>query len=230
MEDRQQRLRKRLIAAAREDLQKKDFDAAIRRFVRLSGLEPSNPAYPLKRGELEHRRGRASAAAEAFASAAKLFAKEAFDDKAASLYKRALQCAPERVDLVSELAMSYARSGRIGEAIHLLGSRAAESAAAGRIDEAINLQQALVRLEPSATSARLRLAEQLEQADREEEALHEYVESAISLAEGIDPDGVVRVAGRIQDLMEKATTLDSGELGRLFHGVARAYSLAGGSE
>ena len=225
MDKHQQRLRKRLLDAAREDLRSGDLDAAVRRFVRLSGLEPDNPTFHLKRGELEQRRAQNTRAAEAFGTAAGLFEKGAFDDKAISLFKRALSCDPERVDLVFALASSYSKIGRIREAIELLRSRAADSECAGRQDEAIELHRALLRLQPDAVTARLRLAEQLEQSEREEEALIEYAESAISLAKGIDPDGILRVFGRIQTLIEKGVPAGD-SMSRLFHGVVSAYSMA----
>ena len=227
MEKHEQRLRKRLLAAVREDLQADDIEAAIRRFVRLSGLESENPSYHLKRGELEQRRGRNDAAADAFGTAARLFGKGAFDDKAASLYKRALSCDPGRVDLVLALASSYARLGRLRDATELLRSHAAGAAEVGNLDQSIDLQRALLRMTPDATSVRLNLADQLERSNRESEALLEYVEGAISLAEATDPDGILTVFDRMQDLMEKGTVPDESVLGRMFHGVARAYSMVG---
>ena len=229
MDERDKRLRKRLLDAVREDIRRRDIDRAIRRFVQLSGMEPLNPSYHLKRGELELRRGRHAAAADAFVMAARLFAKAAFDDKAISLYKRAIECGPGRFDIVSALAVAYARAGRIGEANGLLSSHADEAFRSGNLGESVDLLRALVGLDPSAR-VRLRLADLLERSERYEEALSEYAEGAISLAEQNDPDAVLRAFDRIVDLTEKGAVAEDGVLGRLFHQVARAYPLLEGPE
>ena len=81
-------IRSKLIAMALEDLRKGDFRKALRRYLRLSGLEPGNPAHLVKLGELHEKLGSADDAVNAWFRAAALFVVDAFDLKAIALYKR----------------------------------------------------------------------------------------------------------------------------------------------
>lgn len=110
-------MQNKILSLARKDLQRGDTARAARHYRRLVGLEPENPSYLLKFGDLSQRLGEEEPAADAYARAAWIYARDSFDDKAIALYKRALELDPTRFGLWSDLADAYLRVDRLGEAI-----------------------------------------------------------------------------------------------------------------
>jgi tetratricopeptide (TPR) repeat protein len=174
-------VRARVLEMARKDERRGDWKSAMRRYRRLTGLDPDDPALHVKLGDVCIRLRQTSDAAEAFSTAGELFARKAFDEKAAARYRRALELDPGQADVRAGLIDSYRRLDRIPEAIGILERASAQADQRGDLAEALELRRQIAELDPLAVETRLRLARDLESIGRRGEALHEYVESLLEL-------------------------------------------------
>jgi tetratricopeptide (TPR) repeat protein len=174
-------IRSRVLELARKDERKGDWKSALRRYRRLTGLEPNEPTLQMKLGDVCLRLGQKSEAADAFFQAGLLFAKAAFDEKAAALCKRALDLEPGRVDVRDALVDAYRRLDRVPEAIVTLVQASELADEQGDAQEALRLRRRIAELDPLAVDTRLRLGEDLERIENRGEALHEYAESMLEL-------------------------------------------------
>ena len=148
-------MQNKILSMARKDLQRGDTARGARHYRRLIALEPDNPAYLLKFGDLSQRLGDIDAAAESYARAAWVYARDSFDDKAIALYKRALELDPHRYALFSDLADAYLRLDRLGEAIAGLAIAAEELTKADRPAEAAAFRARIAELGGPSTPASL---------------------------------------------------------------------------
>jgi len=174
-------VRNRVLEMARKDERRGDWRSALRRYRRLTGLDPDDAALHVKLGDVCLRLRQPEDAADAFWAAGRIFSRTAFDEKAAALYKRALQLAPDRARVREALIEAYERLGRARDAVGVLGDAAEAMERSGRRREALDLRRQMARLDPLDVEPRLGLARELEADGRSEEALHEYVESAVEL-------------------------------------------------
>lgn len=175
------RVRKRVLEMARKDERKGDWRSALRRYRRLTGLDPEDPGLHVKLGDVHLRLGQGEDAAAAFATAGDLFARTAFDEKAAALYKRALGLAPDRTGVRAALVDCYARLDRTQDAIVVLEQASEYMERQGKAREALSLRRQMAELDPLEVGPRLRLARDLEAAGSRKEALYEYVECLVEL-------------------------------------------------
>jgi len=175
------RVRNRVLDMARKDERKGDWQSALRRYRRLTGLEPDDPGLHVKLGDVHLRLGQGEDAAAAFTTAGRLFARKAFDEKAAALFKRAFGLTPGRSGVRDALVDCYARLGRSPDAILVLEQASEHLERAGKRREALALRRQMAELDPLEVGPRLRLARDLEAAGSRKEALHEYVESLVEL-------------------------------------------------
>jgi len=175
------RVRNRVLEMARKDERKGDWRSALRRYRRLTGLDAEDPGLHVKLGDVHLRLGQSEDAAAAFATAGDLFARKAFDEKAAALYKRALGLAPERAGVRASLVDCYARLGRTQDAVIVLEQASEYLEREGNPREALALRRQMAELDPLEVGPRLRLARDLEAAGSRKDALHEYVECLVEL-------------------------------------------------
>lgn len=174
-------VRSRVLEMARKDERKGDWKSAVRRYRRLTGLEPNEPSLHIKLGSACVRLGEEKEAAEAFVQAGLIFTRASFDEKAAALYKRALEFAPGRADVRDALIDSYRRLDRIPEAILTLEQASEFADQQGDLQESLDLRRQIAQLDPLAVDTRLRLARDLEGIGNCGEALNEYAESLLEL-------------------------------------------------
>lgn len=182
MRDDAQTVRDRLLRMALDDVRRADHRSAIRRYKRLTGLDPDNPTLHLKVAELSLRLENKSEAVEAYLKAAALFARDAFDAKAVSLYNQALAVDPTRHEISDLLAAAHQRLGRVGDAIECLRSAARALGREGRDAEALHYRRKVAQLDPGDTARRLGLARELERAGLRNDSVAEYVEVAVEFA------------------------------------------------
>lgn len=187
------KIRSKLVALALEDLGRGDFRKARRRYVRLCGLEPDNPAHLVKLGELQHKVGSPGEAVDAWTRAATLFEAGAFDLKAVALYKRALTLQPGRADVSIALAQAHQRLDHGAEAIEVLRSVLAVLADEGRHGEALDIRLRIAKLDPSNVAARYELARDLDAAGNLHAAISEYADVIVELARIGAPDRIPKV-------------------------------------
>ena len=174
-------VRARVLEMARKDERKGDWKSALRRYRRLTGLAPDEPSLHIKLGDVCLRLGEDKEAADAFVTAGQLFTQGSFDDKAAALYKRALELAPGRADVRDALIDAYRRLDRIPEAILTLEQASELADEQGDLQGALELRRQVADLDPLAVDTRLRLARDLDRVGQRDDARHEYAESLLEL-------------------------------------------------
>jgi tetratricopeptide (TPR) repeat protein len=199
----------KVLEMARKDERKGDWKGALRRYRRLTGLEPDQPSLRIKLGGVCLRLGQDAEAADAFFAAGLLFSKAAFDGKAAALYKRAHDLAPDRADVRDALIGSYRRLDRIPEAILVLEQASERADEQGQIQEALGLRREIAEIDPLAVETRLRLARDLETLGNRREAVHEYAESLLEFLRQRNFDR----AGAIFDAIDALRPAPDGEDG-----------------
>lgn len=214
---------------ALDDVRRADHRSAIRRYKRLTGLDPDNPTLHLKVAELSLRLGNKGEAVEAYLRAAALFTREAFDAKAVSLYNQALAVDPTRHQISDLLAAAHQRLGRLGDAIETLRSAGRALEREGRDSEALQYRRKVAQLEPGDTTRRLALARELERAGLRSDCVAEYVEVVVELARQGELERIPGVFECIVQLKPKEMTDDRHCLGyrdsleTLYRRVARLH-------
>jgi CRP-like cAMP-binding protein len=93
---------------------KHDHAAMAGALEKLTTLEPGEARWPHRLGETLARLGRSSAAEDAYAKAAKVYASQGFLARAIAVAKLAVQLNPARVDLLAEINPEPAKSLREG--------------------------------------------------------------------------------------------------------------------
>ncbi len=179
LRDDAERVRDKLLRMALDDIRRADYRGALRRYKRLTGLDPDNPSLHLKVAEISLRLDNKRGAVDAYLMAAALFSRVACDAKAISLYKQALVVASKRYDICDLLAAAHQRLGHIGDAIETLQSTAKALGREGRDTEALSCRKKIAKLDPADTASRLELARELQRDGLQDDSVAEYAEVAI---------------------------------------------------
>jgi tetratricopeptide (TPR) repeat protein len=190
MPEQTRELRSKLIELVRNDVRAGNLKSARRRYRRLIGVEPDNPAHLVKLGELEAKLGSPTEAVNAWFRAGGLFAADAFEGKAVALYKRALELEPGRSDVLSALADAHLRLGQAEDAMAALRRSRATLEQEGRLRESLDVRRRLAQLDPADTAVRFELACELDEAGLSLEAIHEYAEVVVEFARVGDPEPI----------------------------------------
>jgi cAMP-dependent protein kinase regulator len=101
----------KLRTKAQQLIEKGKFKRALPLIEELASLEPGNPHWPKKRGEMLQRLGKTQEAVEAFAEAAEGFARKGFLVKGIGLCKVILNMDPGHLGTKQMLAELYAQKG-----------------------------------------------------------------------------------------------------------------------
>jgi tetratricopeptide (TPR) repeat protein len=195
--------KRKILASAQKHLQKGALDKALRDFQTVLEADPRDANVRLKVGDLLLRQGQRQQAFDAYLKVADLFMRQGFDAKAVALYKQITKIDPTRYDVYVPLADLYQRLGLISEAMSALQTAADHYHREGRKSEALDLLRRMASLDPTNTTSRLKIAELLRQAGREEEALSEYEETVAELERQGDWEAQATVLERILELEPK---------------------------
>jgi tetratricopeptide (TPR) repeat protein len=182
LRDDAERVRDKLLRMALDDMRRADYRGALRRYKRLSGLDPNNPTLHLKIAEISLRLDNKRCAIHEYLTVAALFSRDAFDAKAVSLYKQALVVDPTRYDICDLLAAAHQRLGRLGAAMEILQTAAKALEREGRDTQALSYRKKIAQLDPADTASRLELARELQRAGLQNDSVAEYAEIAIEFA------------------------------------------------
>jgi tetratricopeptide (TPR) repeat protein len=191
-------LRNKLITQARQDVRRGDFRSAHRRYKRLSGLEPDNPSFHIKLADVALRLDRKEESIEAYMRGAALFTRDAFEEKAIGVLKRALEIDPDRADISERIANAYQRLGRPKDAMATLSRAVDMLVGRGQAAEALRLRREIARVDSSDLSGRLQLAHELEMQGMESDAVSEYAEAIVEAAVQGEPE---RIAGAFRAIL-----------------------------
>jgi tetratricopeptide (TPR) repeat protein len=190
---------------ALDDVRRADYRGALRRYKRLTGLDPDNPTLHLKVAEISLRLDNKKGAIDAYLTAAALFSRDAFDAKAVSLYKQALVVDPTRHDICDLLAAVHQRLGHIGDAMETLQTAAKALEREGRNSEALGYRKKIAQLDPADATSRLELARELQRAGLHDDSVAEYVEIAIEFARRGDLERIPAIFETIVEMKPQHT-------------------------
>ena len=201
-------LRAKLLDMARSDVRKRNWGSAARRYRRLTGLEPDNPNFYLKLGDVSQRTKNTGEAVQAYLEAAALFGRDGFDEKAVAVYRQVLELDPTRYAVFATIAETYERLGRTGDAVESLTIAANKLQMEGETDEALRYRKIIARLEPADTASRLTLAQDLQEGGLADDSLSEQVEVAVEYARQPAPE-------RIREILETIVSLKPKDIAAL---------------
>jgi len=212
---------------ALDDIRRADYAGALRRYKRLTGLDPENPSLHLKVAEISLKLDNEKGAIDAYLTAAALFSRDAFDAKAISLYKQALAVEPARYDICDLLAAAHQRLGHIRDAMETLQAAAKALEREGRHAEALGYRKKIAKLDPADTESRLALARELERAGLGTDSVAEYAEVAIEFARRRELERIPPVFQTIVQMKPQHAAPDHlgyvDTLENLYRRVARLY-------
>ena len=175
-------IRTKLVAMAQADVRKGDLSSALRRYKRLTGLEPTNPTFQIKLGDLALKLDKRRHAKEAYLAGAALFCRDAFEEKAIAIYRRVLDLAPFDLEVWGLLTDAYQRLDRTADAILALRAAVTKLTDEGHLKESMQLRRKIAQLDPTNIGMRLQLAHGLELEEMPEEAVSEYIECILQCA------------------------------------------------
>jgi tetratricopeptide (TPR) repeat protein len=182
------------------------LNAAIGEYRKLLA-ENANDTTTLNRvGDLYARLNRLDKATKLFKRTADHFIDEGFFVKAIAIYKKIIRLDPTQIEVYERLADLYSRQGLINESRSQYQVVADYYQKHGNTDAAIVVYGKLVELEPENPSHRLRLADQLRQSDRPQEAALQFREIASLFLDHGRADDAVRLYTAALDM--DATDLD----------------------
>lgn len=149
---------------------------AIAEYQKVLAKEPDNPVLLAKLGALLARTKQREEAGRKFVAAAKVYERQAFDDKALSTYVQAAGFLPERVELFEQIAKLEVQRGRRADAIRTLLDGAARQRGRKRRSEAVRLAREAAKIEPWHLDATLELARLLRKQGQRPNARKLYEE------------------------------------------------------
>jgi len=198
----------KLLESAQKNIQKGQYDRAIREYEEIVNLDPADIRHRQKLAELLSRVNRKDEAVKEYTSLAKHYEDSIHYVKAIAVYKQIQKLDPTNPEVSLTLAALNVKQGLIGNAI-------AEYNAALQIYEnneenrkALKVLESLLALDSRNTAIRLRMADKYFSTGEETKALELFAELARDLKGNGDENGYDRVAERMRSLFpEKAAEL-----------------------
>jgi CRP-like cAMP-binding protein len=100
---------RRLRESLQRALERERLTEALGHYEALETIEPGEPRWPHRKGDLLKRLGRRNKAIEAYERAVELYAERGFVARAAAMAKVVLGLAPERIDVLERVSFDTAR-------------------------------------------------------------------------------------------------------------------------
>ena len=176
------------------------LSAAIDEYRKLLA-DSANDTTTLNRvGDLYARLNRLDKATALFKKTADHFISEGFFVKAIAIYKKIIRLDPAQIEVYELLADLYSRQGLVNESRSQYQVVADYYQKHGDMESAITVYGKLIELEPDNPSHRLRLADQLRQAERPREAVMQFREIASLFLSHGRPDDAVKLYSAALDV------------------------------
>lgn len=189
--------RTRVIESAQKYLAKGHYDKAIGEYHKLVKEDPSDVRTWLKIGDLYTRKGARREACETYGRVAQQYADQGFFLKAVAVYKQILKLDPSRLDTSLALAEMYEQLQLVSDALNTYEMVAAGYARAGDIDAALHTLGKMADLDPDNIPVRIKYAEALSKAGRQDDAAESFAIGAGLLKEQGRVDDYIKVAERL---------------------------------
>lgn len=151
------------------------YDKAIAEWKRLAALAPGDGTVHNTIGDLHLKRDAPGEAVEAYLEAAAAFRASGAPLKAIAVYKKILKVEPARYAIYKELGDLNAERGLVSNAVSDYLILVKGYLRDGRHADAISVYDTILRLDPSQTEVRRRLADLCRQENRPDRAIEAYV-------------------------------------------------------
>lgn len=202
----------KLLESAQKNIQKGQYDRAIREYEEIVSLDPADIRHRQKLAELLARVNRKDDAVREYAALAKHYEESIHYVKAIAVYKQIQKLDPTNPEVSLTLAALNVKQGLTGNAI-------AEYNAALQIYEkndenrkALKVLESLLDLDPKNSAIRLRIAEKNFTIGEESKALERFAALARDLKNNGDENGFDRVAQRMRSLFPEKSAAILSEL------------------
>lgn len=199
--------RNKVLAAARKQVRKGNWEKAIGKYQELVDDDPSDARSLLKVADLYSKIDRREEALDAYQAVASHYAGDDIYEKAVAVYKQALRLAPDEPALHRDLGDCYHRLGRLKDAVRSYHKAQKIYKKAGNPAAQRELLERMIRLDPDDVGMRIQLAERYAKDDLQDEALELFEFAADKLDEEGRIDEFVQVAERVIFLRGDAVSL-----------------------
>ncbi|MFP4598450.1 MAG: tetratricopeptide repeat protein [Persicimonas sp.] len=199
--------RNKVLAAARKQVRKGNWEKAIGKYQELVDDDPSDARSLLKVADLYSKIDRREEALDAYQAVASHYAGDDIYEKAVAVYKQALRLAPDEPALHRDLGDCYHRLGRLKDAVRSYHKAQKIFKKAGNPAAQRELLERMIRLDPDDVGMRIQLAERYAKDDLQDDALELFEFAADKLDEEGRIDEFVQVAERIIFLRGDAVSL-----------------------
>ena len=191
-------------AAAQKYLQRGQLDKAIRELQRLVEVDPQDVRSLLKIGDLQTRKGDAAAATQTYMAVAMFYAEQHFFLKAVAVYKQVLQLDPSLIEVSGKLAALYQQLGLRSDALQQYCNVCDSHERNERWDACLDALDAMLRLDPTQWTTRVRRGEIYTRVANSEAACADFTQAARELHAAQKWDEYVRVGERLLQLDTEA--------------------------
>ncbi len=199
--------RNKVLAAARKQVRKGNWEKAISQYERLVDDDPSDARSMLKIADLYSKLDRNDEALDAYGAVATHYAQDGIYEKAVAVYKQALRLAPDNPGLHRDLGDAYHRLGRLKDAVRSYHHAQKLFKSVGDAASQRELLERMIALDPEDVGMRIQLAERYAKDDLQEQALELFEFAANKLDDEGRLDEYVQVAERIIFLRDEAIAL-----------------------
>ena len=187
----------KVMDSARKAYDKKQYDKAVKEYLKIVKQDPKDVRIWLKIGDLYAKKGSKPEATETYERVAKFYSDQGFYQKAVAVYKQILKLDPKQVPVNLKLAELYRQLGLRSEASQHYELVAAYFHREGNTQEALSTIRQLVELDPENVSTRIKLAELYSKESMNDEAIVEFKFACEFLREHNRQDDFIKVAERL---------------------------------
>ncbi|MFK5925794.1 MAG: tetratricopeptide repeat protein [Desulfuromusa sp.] len=183
----------KLLESAQKNLKKKQVAKAIKDYIKIVELDPSDARSRQKLAELYVRSNKTTEAYEQYESIAKYFSSNGFYLKAIAIYKQMQRLDPSQVALFSRLAELNEKQGLLGNAMMEYRNLVDYYGRNGMIADEIKTLEKMRDLDLNNLNVRVKLAEVYARNEREDEGYSELESVLEILSDKGDFDKILKL-------------------------------------
>ena len=206
--------RNKVLKAAQKHIRKRNWDKALREYLKLVEDDPTDMRSLLKCGDLYVKIDQIPDALESYKAVADHYAQKDMYEKAIAVYKQAQRLDTEEVALHHAIGECYFRLGRLKDAVRSFHQAQRMYKERGDHDNQRQMLEHMVRIDPEDVGLRVQLAERYTKDNLKEAAVEAFSFCAERLEEEGRHDELLQVLERTlyltpqrQDLRKKTVRL-----------------------
>lgn len=206
----------KLLESAQKNIQKGQYDRAIREYEEIVNLDPADIRHRQKLAELLAKVNRKDEAVKEYQTLAKHYEDLIHYVKAIAVYKQIQKLDPTNPDVSLTLADLNVKQGLIGNAIAEYNSALQIYENNQENRKALKVLESLLSLDPRNAAIRMRIAEKCFTIGEEAKSLELFAALARDLKENGDDNGYERVADRMRAIFPQQSAVLLSEMEEVF--------------